>query len=126
MSRVKIEQHHGQSVLVIDCRNCTPKEMIDVIEEVRDIVTAQPPHSIHTLTDYTGAQFDREVLERMKLVAAVDRPHIIRAAFIGVETLPEVYHKAIQNFSARQFALFDTKDEALAYLTQDGAAEQTA
>lgn len=123
---MQIEEYNGHRIVMIDCRNCTPAEMIDTINEVEAIVTTQAPHSVHTLTDYTGARFDRAVLERMKLVAAIDRPHIIRAAFIGVDTLPDQYHKAIQNFSARQFAVFRTREEAIAYLTQDGAAKQTA
>lgn len=126
MARVQIEEHNGHRIVTINCRNCTPAELIDTIEEVREVVTAQPPRSVHTLTDYTGAQFDREALERMKLVAAIDRPHIIRAAFIGVDTLPDQYHKAIQNFSARQFALFKTREEAIEYLTEDDAAKQSA
>lgn len=126
MGRVQIEVHNGQRVITIDCRNCKPAELIDIFDEVQELVTAQPPKSLHTLTDYTGAEFDRETLERMKLVAAMDRPHIIRAALIGVDTLPEQYHKAMQNFSARQFATFKTRDEALAYLTGEAAREQTA
>lgn len=126
MERVQIEEHNGQRVLMINCRNCKPAELIDIFDEVQELVTSQPPRSMHTLTDYTGAEFDRQTLERMKLVAAMDRPHIIRAALIGVETLPEQYHKAIQNFSARQFAIFKTREEALAYLTGEGAREQTA
>ena len=126
MGRVNLEEHGGHRILVIDCRNCTPKELIDVIEEVEAIVTAQPEHSISTLTDFTGAQFDRDSITRMKEVAAFDRPHIIRAAFIGVESLPEVYHKAIENFSARRFETFDTKEEALAYLVRGESARQSA
>jgi hypothetical protein len=126
MGRVNLEEHGGHRILVIDCRNCTPKELIDVIEEVEAIVTAQPEHSISTLTDFTGAEFDRDSITRMKEVAAFDRPHIIRAAFIGVESLPEVYHKAIENFSARRFETFDTKEEALAYLVRGESARQSA
>ena len=50
----------------------------------------------------------------------------VRAAFIGVETLPEVYHKAIENFSARRFATFQTKQEAIDYLTKDESNRQSA
>ena len=122
MGRVQIEEHKGHRIVVSDCRNCTPAELVDVIEEVMEIVTAQPNNSINTLTDFSGAQFDRESITRLKEAAAFDRPHIVRAAFIGVDTLPEVYHKAIENFSARRFATFKTREEALAYLTKDAAS----
>lgn len=123
MGRVTVEEHNGHRIVVSDCRNCTPAELVDVIEEVMEIVTAQPPNSINTLTDFTGAHFDRDSIQRLKEAAAFDRPHIVRAAFYGVDTLPDVYHKAIENFSARRFAIFQTREEALRYLT-DGAAEK--
>ena len=126
MGRVGIEEHNGQRIVVSDCRNCTAQEIVDVCDQVQEIVTAQPPRSIHTLTDFTGAHFDKDSIQRLKEAAAFDRPHIIRAAFIGVDTLPETYYKAIQNFSARQFAIFKTREEAIAYLTQRAANEQTA
>lgn len=126
MGRVTIEEHNGHRIVVSDCRNCTAEEVADLIDEVKEIVTAQPPHSISTLTDFSGAQFDRESITRLKEAAAFDRPHIVRAAFIGVETLPEVYHKAIENFSARRFATFRTKQEAIDYLTKDESNRQSA
>lgn len=126
MGRVTVEEHRGHRIVVSDCRNCTPKELIEVIDRVKEIVTSQPRHSICTLTDFTGAQFDKDAITRMKMAAAFDRPHVVRAAFIGTETLPDVYYKAIENFSARHFATFNTKEEALRYLTQEDAEEQTA
>jgi hypothetical protein len=126
MGRVTVEVYKGHRILFSDCRNCTPAEIVDICEEVMDIVTAQPPHSISSLTDFSGAQFDRDTIQRLKEAAAFDRPHIIRAAFIGVDTLPEVYHKAVENFSARRFAIFKTREEALAYITQDAADKQSA
>src|SRR5512140_1056047 len=126
MGRVRLEDINGHRIVMIDCRNCTPAEMIDVLEQVQDLVTSQPPNSVNTLTDYTGAQFDRETFQRMKEVAAFDRPHIVRAAFIGVDTLPDVIHKGMENFSARRFEIFETQEDALAYLTQEQGNRQTA
>jgi len=126
MGRVTVEEHQGQRIVVSDFRNCTAAELVDGIEEVMGIVTAQPPHSISTLTDFSGAQFDRDTIQRLKEAAAFDRPHIVRAAIIGANTLPEVYHRALENFSARRFAIFQTKEEALEYLIKDETSRQTA
>ena len=62
----------------------------------------------------------------MKEGAAFDRPHIVRAAIIGADALPDVYHKALENFSARRFAIFKTRQEALEYLTKDETNRQSA
>ncbi len=126
MGRVCLEEINGHRIVMIDCRNIVPAEMMDVLEQVQDLITSQPLNSVSTLTDYTGAQFDRDAFQRMKEVAAFDRPHIIRAAFIGVDTLPDVYHKGMEHFSARRFEIFETKEQALEYLTQDTAHGRTA
>ena len=126
MARFRLEEINGHRIVMIDCRNIKPAEMIDLLDQVQDLITSQPLNSVSTLTDYTGAQFDRETFQRMKEVAAFDRPHIIRAAFIGVDTLPEVFHKGMENFSARRFEIFKTKEEALEYLTNGTANRQTA
>src|SRR5690348_5493725 len=126
MGRVTVEEHLGHRIVVSDFRNCTAAELVDGIEEVMAIVTAQPSHSISTLTDFSGAQFDRDTIQRLKEAAAFDRPHVVRAAIIGADTLPDVYHKALENFSARRFAIFSTKEEALEYLVQDETNRQTA
>lgn len=126
MGRVSMEEHNGHKIVVVNLRDCSPSEIVDTIEEVMEIVTSQPPNSVHTLSDLSGAQFDRESIQRLKEAAAFDRPHIVRAAFYGADSLPDVYHKAIENFSARRFAIFKTREEALAYLTQEESNRQSA
>lgn len=126
MERVRLEEHNGHKIVCADCRNCGPDEIVDLCDAVRELVTAQPKHSVCTLTDFSGAQFNRDAITRFKEAAAYDRAHVIRAAIIGVDTLPEVYLKAVQSFSAREFRTFATREEALAYLTSEEAGQQTA
>jgi hypothetical protein len=127
MERVRFETHDGQRVLVIDCSYLNARELVDVFDQVREIVTAQPEASIMTLTDFTGAQFDKRAADYLKIVAVYDRPHVKRAAIVGAETLPDVYYRNLRSFSARDFPLFPTREEALAYLLADEtAARQSA
>ena len=126
MERVRFEEHSGCKIVFADCRNCGPDELVDLIEQVGEMVTTQPPHSVCTLTDFSGAQFSREAITRLKEVAAYNRAYVVRAAFFGVETLPDVYLKALQSFSAREFRTFPSREEALAYLTGEAAGKQSA
>jgi hypothetical protein len=127
MQRVHFETHAGQRILCIDCTGLDPRELMEVFDDVRDIVTAQPASSVMTLTDFTNAQFDKGAADHLKLVAAYDRPHVRRAAIVGAATLPDVYYRNLVSFSAREFPVFRTREEALAYLLAEPAAErQTA
>ena len=119
MERVRFITHRGKQILLLDGTNSSPDELSDMFERCEEVVTSQPPKSVLTLADFTGARFTKEAAERMKLTAAVDRPHVKRAAIVGTSGLPEVYYKALTSFSAREFPAFKTREEAMDWLVQD-------
>ncbi len=119
MERVRFITHRGKRVLVIDHTGSTPQEMQRTMNEVEHIVASEPPDSLLTLSDFTGAQFDREAADRMKVVAAKDRPHVHRAAVVGADSIPEVLYRALESFSSRHFPKFKTREEALDWLTSE-------
>jgi hypothetical protein len=119
MERVRFISHRGKRVLFIDHTDSTPQEMQRTMDEVERIVTSEPPDSLLTLSDFTGTQFDREAADRMKVVAAKDRPYVHRAALVGADSIPEVFYRALESFSSRHFPKFKTREEALDWLTSE-------
>ena len=119
MERVRFIEHCGAQVLLIDCSQCGPRELSAIFQEVQQLVTSQPPGSTLTLADFTEAEFDKSTADQLKIVATYDRPYVKRAAFVGAETLPDVYYHNLISFSARQFPLFKTREEALDWLVGD-------
>ena len=124
MERVRFFQHARKDILFLDYDSCTPEEIFDMMDECVRIVTSQPPNSVLSLSDFTGGQFTREAVQRMKEVAALDRPHVKRAAVVGLGSLPKVFHSAIEFFSARDFPAFSTREEALAWLVLEDEEEE--
>lgn len=120
MERVRFITHRGKRVLFIDHTGSTPQEMLRTMNEVERIIAAEPHDSLLTLSDFTGAEFDKTTAARMKVVAAKDRPHVHRAAVVGAESIPEVYFRNLESFSARHFPKFKTREEALDWLTSEG------
>lgn len=119
MERVRFITHRGKRVLFIDHTSSTPEDMRRTMDQVEHIVTSEPPDSLLTLSDFTGTQFDRESADHMKVVATKDRPHVRRAALVGAESIPDVYFRNLESFSARHFPKFKTREEALDWLTSD-------
>ena len=72
--------------------------------------------SLLVVADFGGAEFSREVVERMKIAAALDRPHVKRSAWVGMENLPKALYDSIRSFSARELPVFATRDEAMDYV----------
>ena len=116
MERVRFIQHMGWEVLLIDCSNCSSDDLNETFDLAQDQIAERPEKSVLTLTDLTGAEFDKKSADHMKVVAAYNRPHVKRAALVGIETLPEVYYHNLLSFSAREFPVFKTREEALDWL----------
>lgn len=124
MDRVRFIEHNGKKVLFLDFSYCQPEEVIEIMDECKRIVTSQPKDSVLTFSDMTEGQFTKDGIQRMKEVAAYDRPFVRRAALIGNHTASDVVHKSIMDFSQRYFRRFDSREEALDWLTSE--AEETA
>jgi hypothetical protein len=71
------------------------------------------------LADFTGARFNKDAVTRIQEVTTVDAPYVRRAAWVGTETLPETYFKAIQTFSTREFIPFNSRAQALDWLVEE-------
>lgn len=127
MDRVRFIEHRGQRVLLIDYSGLADElEFLALIEQRKDIVETQPSQSLLTLTDVTGAHCTRTVLTAMKEAAVLDRPHLKRAAVVGNDTVtPLGSTDAMSTFTARHWAEFKTRAEALDWLVSDADAVST-
>ena len=119
MERVRFFAHDGHRILLLDCTDCGPEELIEVFDQARLTVAAEPPHSMLTLADFTGAQFNRKAADQMKITATYNRSHVLRSAIVGVEGLPDVYYNNLVSFSAREFPAFKTREEAMDWLISE-------
>ena len=126
MKRVQFITHRGKRVLLIDHTRSTPEEVVRTMDEVEEVIAAAPMDSLLTLSDFTGTAFDKAAADRMKVVAAKDRPHVHRAALVGAENIPEVYYHNLESFSARHFPKFKTREEALDWLTSEETSAKPA
>jgi len=119
MERIGFMCHDGKQILLIDFTNCCAEEVMKIAGEVQRIVTAQPRKSVLTLSDFTGAQFSRDVVTRIKEVAVFDKPYVKRAAMVGADGLPEVFYEALKIFSRREFPRFKTREQAMDWLVRE-------
>jgi hypothetical protein len=117
--RIRFIEYKGRQILLADCSHCTPDELETMSRLVPSYVTAEPKGSVLLLADFTGAQFDRNAIERLKQDTVVDRPHLKRSAWVGAETLPQVFYEHLKSFSRRDLPTFKTREEAMDWLVSD-------
>ena len=116
MDRVRFMSYRDHRILLLDFTNCSPQEVGEISDQVPGMVTQEPTASVCVLADFTGAEFNREAVERIKVATAIDKPHIKRAAWVLDHNLPKTLYDSIRSFAAREFPVFNTREEALDYL----------
>jgi len=119
MERIRFVAHRDKSVLLIDFTDCGPQEIRVLCTAVRDVIARQAKGSVLALADFTGARFSKDAVTRIKEVTTFDAPYVRRAAWVGAESMPKAYFKAIQTFSTREFVRFPSREEALDWLVRE-------
>lgn len=119
LSRIRFVFHNQKQILLVDLSNCSATEVEEVVRAVPAVVTAQPRDSVRILSDFSGASFTKETILAMKESAVFDKPHIKKSAWVGAQSLPEVFQESIKNFSRREFPRFKSQQEALEFLARD-------
>ena len=117
--RIGFITHKGRQIFLVDCSNCSAEEQEKLVPVALPLLMAEPRGSVLLLVDFTGAKFDRNVVDRLKPVLVMDRPHLRRSAWVGAENLPRVFHDHLKIFSQRELPIFKTQEEALDWLVED-------
>ena len=117
--RLRFVKHKGQTIFLIDFSHCRSKEILFLLEQVRSIIARHAQGSMLTLGDFTGAEFDKKTVTRLKEVFVLDRPFVKRSALVGTDSMPHVFVENIKNFSQRAFGTFTTRQEAMDWLVAE-------
>ncbi|HUO26643.1 MAG TPA: hypothetical protein VMU61_13335 [Candidatus Aquilonibacter sp.] len=117
--RIRFVEHKGKQILLADLSHCNAKDVEKLALLVPSYVTSEPRGSVLLLADFTGAEFDRIAVERLKESAVFDRPHVKRSAWVGIESLPKIFFEHIKNFSRRELPTFKTREEAMDWLVKE-------
>lgn len=118
MERIRFVTHQNQRILLLDFTGCSSEEVADISDQVPAIVTKEPSDSVLVVADFSGAEFSREAVEHIKIATAFDRAFVKRAAWVLTDNLPRTLYDSVRSFSAREFPIFATREEALDYLVR--------
>ena len=117
--RIRFISYKGRQVLMVDVTNCTTAEMMALAPLVPAQIASEPQGSVLLLADFTGSKFDKTAVESLKQAVVLDRPHLKRSAWVGVEAMPKVFYENLKHFSQRDLPVFTTREEALEYLVAE-------
>jgi hypothetical protein len=121
--RLRFIPHQGKQILLIDASNCSAGEVEKIFRAVPDVVTTHPKGSVLILSDVTGASFDPEATRVMKETAVFDKPYVKKSAWTGkAKAPPKFAEDLVENmskFARREFPVFESREEALAWMVKD-------
>ena len=83
MDRIQFVTHRDRRVLVVDCTNCTEDEISALADQLPSFATHEPKGSVLLMADFTGAAFNKQSVEHVKIAAVFDRPYLKRSAWVG-------------------------------------------
>ena len=116
MERVKFIEHKGKKILHLDLSRTEPKDILNVIDQAKPVIAAQPFMSVRTLTDVTDLKFNTEASEALKQFVNHNKPYVTAAAVVGVTGLKQIIYNAVVRFSGRNLVAFDTHNQAKEWL----------
>lgn len=90
----------GKKVLLLDFTQRAGVAVEQLARELQQITTAQPRASVLVLADFTGVNFSDNASKQIaSAAAAVDRPHVLRTAWVAPRRGLTVRHPAVHSVS---------------------------
>jgi hypothetical protein len=111
--------HQGKQILLIDLSNCSADEVGKIFRAVPEFVTTRARGSVLILSDFTGASLDSEAVRIIKETAVFDKTYVKKSAWTGTKNFPQAFAEDVSSFSRREFSIFETRKDALAWLAKD-------
>jgi hypothetical protein len=114
--RVKFINHGGRDILFLNFVDCSTNDVLQIIDDAKQVIGTQPEGSLLTLTDVTNARFNEAVTERMKDFTTHNKPYVKAAAIIGISGIKKIIFEAVMMFSRRKIHIFNDMNEAKDWL----------
>ncbi|HEY3316313.1 MAG TPA: hypothetical protein VGL40_13675 [Bacillota bacterium] len=117
MGRIGFIEHKGKRMMRLDFSHSGDgRAIFGAMDEAKQLISKEPPNSVLTVTDVTGAHYDGEMAAAMKEFTAFNKPYVKAAAVVGVTGLLKILYSAVVRFSGRQLVLFDDLEAAKEWL----------
>ena len=117
--RLHFVKHKGHAILVLNFTHCNAKQVLLLLDMIRATVARHEPGSLLILADFAGAEITKEVARRAQEVLVLDRPYVKRSAWVGTESLPNVFYEHFKSFSQRELPTFKTREDAMDWLVAE-------
>jgi len=117
--RLHFAKHRVRPSSSLTSVTAAPKKFFCCSKWFGTTIARQAPGSVLILADFAGAQIDKQVATRAQEVLVLDRPYVKRAAWVGTESLPNVFYEHFKSFSQRELPSFKTREKRWDWLVAE-------
>ncbi len=107
-------EHHGARILRLEFSHLSSHEMVAAADQIRRVISAEPPHSLRTLT-ILSSKLTAEGADVLKRGALENGPHVLAGAIVAT-SFWKVIAIDVQAHSREDLRLFDDESSALDWL----------
>jgi hypothetical protein len=123
MGSVSILNIDGKEVLVIDYSGCKEAEMMKLLNQLKALVYEVPEKKRLILSCHSNSYLTTSFLRHAETKTNEALHHIDKLAFTGLDPVNKIILKGYALMFKRNFKVFNTREEALAYLLSDTTSD---
>lgn len=119
MTYVRFIEHKGKQIVLLDFVGIKEVDAaLDAVAEATQFIGALPPTKANvTCTDVRDTTYDRRIIEAFKAMTKANAPFIRAAAVVSDSAVHRAAIGMIGLISRRKLEAFNTRDDALEWLT---------
>ena len=118
MEIVQILEHKGKKITYMDFSNADRETIVDTLNEIKPLITAESSKSVLTLVNVEGLIFNAEILKAFQDFTKESKPFVKAGAVLGIKGLQKIAYDAVMKVAGRQLPIFDSIDEAKDWLVE--------
>jgi hypothetical protein len=114
-------EHHGQKILYQDFANLfyNVEAIKNELEEVQEIVLAQPPGSLLVISDFTNTEVSGDLMGILNQASRATKPHVRKTAVLGVTGIKRTFGDLLSRITGQPLVYFTNEADALEWLTKN-------
>jgi hypothetical protein len=113
-------EHRGKRIFLTDYSNfgADTSALGAEIEAAEEATFAQPENSMLVIVDIRDTIASKGAMQLFKVSAARTKPHVRKAAIVGITGYKKVLIEVVSIFSGRSFVPFTSLEEAMDWIVE--------
>jgi hypothetical protein len=112
--------HDGVRICHLDFSHvANEEEALQRVQEAKQIIAAEPPKSVYTITDVTGSRATPKIRAGLQDLTEHNKKYVVFGAVVGVTSIQRAVLRGIILLTGRRLIAAESMDAAVAAMKQE-------